>query len=52
MKSQGNLEEGSETVKGETSLVVQWLRLCAPTAGGLGLVPGQRTRPHMSQLRV
>ena len=24
-----------------TSLVAQWLRLCASTAGGAGLVPGQ-----------
>ena len=52
MKSQGNLEEGGETVKGETILVVQWLRLCTPNAGGLGLIPGQRTRSHISQLRV
>ena len=35
-----------------TSLVVQWLRLCAPNAGGLGLSPGQGTRSHMPQLRV
>ena len=29
------------------SLVVQWLRLCAPNAGGVGLIPGQGTRiPH------
>ena len=30
-----------------TSLVVQWLRLCVPKAGGLGLFPGQGTRSHM-----
>ena len=24
-----------------TSLVVQWLRLCASNAGGTGLIPGQ-----------
>ena len=30
-----------------TSLVVQWLRLRAPNAGGWGLIPGQRTRSHM-----
>ena len=36
----------------QTSLVVQWLRLCTPNAGGLGLIPGQRTRSHISQLRV
>ena len=35
-----------------TSLVVQWLRLCAPSAGGLGLIPGQGIRAHMPQLRV
>ena len=29
-----------------TSLVVQWLRLCAPSAGGLGSIPGQGTRTH------
>ncbi|TEA36880.1 hypothetical protein DBR06_SOUSAS32310013, partial [Sousa chinensis] len=34
------------------SLVVQWLRLHAPNAGGLGSIPGQGTRSHMSQLRV
>ena len=27
-----------------TSLVVQWLRLCASTAGGTGLIPGQETK--------
>ena len=35
-----------------TSLVVQWLRLRAPNAGGPGLTPGQGTRSHMPQLRV
>ena len=35
-----------------TSLVVQWLRLCAPSAGGLGSIPGQGTRSHMPQLRI
>ena len=30
-----------------TSLVVQWVRLRAPNAGGLGLIPGQGTRSHM-----
>ncbi|TEA23326.1 hypothetical protein DBR06_SOUSAS10410006, partial [Sousa chinensis] len=34
------------------SLVVQWLRLHAPNAGGPGLIPGQGTRSHMPQLRV
>ena len=29
------------------SLIVQWLRLHAPNAGGPGSIPGQRTRSHM-----
>ncbi|TEA25280.1 hypothetical protein DBR06_SOUSAS1010184, partial [Sousa chinensis] len=33
-------------------MVVQWLRLCAPNAGGPGLISGQGTRSHMLQLRV
>ena len=33
-----------------TSLVVQWLRLCAPSAGGWGSVPGRGTRSHLLQL--
>ena len=35
-----------------TSLVVQWLRLCAPNAGGPGSIPVRGTRSHMLQLRV
>ena len=34
------------------SLVVQQLRLRAPSAGGLGLTPVQGTRPLMPQLMV
>ena len=30
-----------------TSLVVQWVRLHAPNAGGLGSIPGQGTGCHM-----
>ena len=30
-----------------TSLVVQWLRLHTPNAGGPGSIPGQGTRSHM-----
>ena len=30
-----------------TSLVVQWVRLHAPNAGGLRLIPGRGTRSHM-----
>ena len=33
------------------SLVAHWLRLCAPKAWGLGLIPGQGTRSHMAQLK-
>ena len=32
---------------GGNSLVAQWLRLCAPNAGGPGSIPGQGTRSHM-----
>ena len=31
-------------LKSETSLVVQWLRLCASTAGGIGSIPGWGTK--------
>ena len=32
---------------GGTSLAVQWLGLCAPTAGGMGSIPGWGTKiPH------
>ena len=31
-------------------VVVQWLRLCAPSAGGPGSIPGQGTGCHMPQL--
>ena len=36
---------------GGTSLVVQWVRLQTPNAGCPGLIPGQRTRSHVPQLR-
>ena len=32
---------------GGTSLVVQWLRLHVPKAGGPGSIPGQGTRSYM-----
>ena len=35
-----------------TSLMVQWLRLQAPNAGGLGSIPGQGTRSHMLQRKI
>ena len=32
-----------------TSLAVQWLRLCASTAGGAGSIPGEETKiPHVA----
>ena len=34
------------------STKVQYLRLRAPSAGGLGSIPGQGTRSHMPKLRV
>ena len=34
-----------------TSLVVQWLRLHTPNAGGPGSIPGWQTRSHMLQLK-
>ena len=30
-----------------TSLVVQWIRLHTPNAGGQGSIPGQGTRSHV-----
>ena len=35
-----------------TSLLVQWVRLCVPNAGGPGSIPGQGTKAHMPQLRL
>ena len=35
-----------------TSLVVQWLRLCTPSAGASCSTPGQGTRSRIPQLRV
>ena len=35
-----------------TSLVVQWLGLHAPRAGGTSPIPGQGTRALMPQLRA
>ena len=34
-----------------TSLVIQWLRLHAPNAGGPGCISSQGTRFHMPQLK-
>ena len=35
-----------------TSLVVPWLRLYVPNAGGLGSIPGGELDPIKAQLRV
>ena len=43
---------GDSTAGRGTSLVVQWLKLCTPNAGGPGSIPGQGTRPHIKQIRV
>ena len=39
------------TSRQRASPVVQWLRLCTPSAGGLGSIPSQGTRSH-TQLKV
>ena len=31
--------------------MVQWLRFCAPSAEGQGLIPGQGTRSRVPQIR-
>ena len=36
---------------GGTSLVVQWVKLCAPKCRGLGSIPGRGARSHIPQLR-
>ena len=36
-----------DQVRSEASPVVQWLRRHAPSAGGLGSIPGQITRFHV-----
>ena len=40
------LAETRQEIPG-ASLVVQWLRLCAPSAGSLGSIPDQRTRTQI-----
>ena len=32
--------------------MAEWLRLCASSAGGMGLIPGQGTRSHLLQLKI
>ena len=45
-KESVNLNMCQQKIPG-TSLVVQWIELCAPNAGGPGSIPGQGTRSHM-----
>ena len=45
-ETEGHMEKAT----GRTSLVVHWLRLQAPKAGGPGSIPGQGTRSDMPQL--
>ena len=47
MTQHNRLRTKSECTTTGTSLVVQWLRLRAPNAGGLGSILGQGTRSHM-----
>ena len=35
-----------------TSLVVQWIKLITPKAGGIGSIPGQGPRSHMTKLKI
>ena len=35
-----------------TSLMVKWVRLWTPNAGGLGSIPGQGTTFRMQQLKI
>ena len=44
--------KGIKGVRTRTRLVVQWLRLLAPTAGDLGSIPGQGTRSPTPQLQI
>ena len=51
-KSQVQTQEAKRVYPRETSLVVQGLRLCTPSAGGLGLIPDQGARSPMLQVRA
>ena len=44
-------DNDDESHYGGTSLMVQWLRLHTPNAGGLRPIPGRVTRSCMSQQR-
>ena len=51
-RSQVQTQEAKRVYPRETSLVVQWLRLCTPSAGGLGLIPDQGARSYVPQLSI
>ena len=51
-RSNGTGEMNFKKYVSGTSLVVQWLRLCTPSAGGPGSIPGRGTRGHMLQLKI
>ena len=46
--SDGNIVRRLKVKRG-TSLVMQWLKICAPNTGDLSSIPGQRTKSHMVQ---
>ena len=45
-----NKDVGQSKTPEGTFLVVQWLRFCAPNAGGWGLIPERKTRPRTPEL--
>ena len=51
---EGEGEREKNIRKGQTgdSRAIQWLRLCAPNAGGMSLIPGRGTKiPHATKCR-
>ena len=47
---EGDKDDIKNNKRGGTSLVVQWLRLHASMAGGVGSIPGQGTKiPHAAR---
>ena len=47
MRSVGFQRREFQNLPQGTSMVAQWLRLCGPSAGGPGLIPGLGTKSHM-----
>ena len=57
MEKRARKDVGGDFPRGKTSLgmislVAQWLRLCAPNAGGPSLIPGQEMSSHMLQIKI